>query len=265
MDWWSGGERLRGADVAAAAGFQWKLSWQRRKLRGALLLQLLPVVFALLVAGLKLRGRVDVLGTDALSMLLATFYLQILLVVVPLLFGTGLVTRDAEARTLAYLLVRPLSRGSLLAGKFLGSWAAASLALCVSLGLCAVLLLGADRFQDAGPWLGRLPRTGLLLVLGALAYGTLFTLVGLVFPRPALVGLFLAFGWEAAIPWLPGWIKMLTVRHHLAALLPRQSLPSGLLSALDPPSVASGLAWLLIGSVVGLWLAIWVFARRDYP
>ena len=258
------GARPRAAAVGAAAVFQWRLQWRRRKLRGTLLLGLLPVAFAAFLAVLKLQGSVQTLGTDALSRLLATLYMQILLVVVPLIYGTALVAQEAEARTLPFLLVRPLSRASLLLGKFLGSWAVACMLLCGSFLVAIPLLLGADRFAGAGAWLAHLPRYLFLLCLGALSYGTLFTLVGLLFRRPALVGLFLAFGWEAAIPYLPGWIKNLTVRHHLSALLPPDCLPASLLAAMAPPSVASGVLWLGLGSLVALVAAVHLFARRDY-
>ena len=76
---------------------------------------------------------------------------------------------------------------------------------------------------------------------------------------------FLAFGWETAIPFLPGWIKSLTVRYHLAALVPADALPAGMRAGMNPPDVASGLLWLVGGSAVMLAVSVWLFARRDYP
>lgn len=258
-----GGE-LRAEHVLQAARFQWRLAWQRRRLLRTLLLHLFPIALAALGAILKWSGVITVLGSDILSNFLVFVYLQILLVLVALLFGTGLVTSDAEARTLPYLLVRPLSRGSLLVGKFLGAWLVASLLLCASMLVSALLLLGSDGFVDAGAWVGRIPRFGIPLVLGALAYGALFTFVGLVFPRPAIVGLFLAFGWENIIQFLPGWIKSLTVRHHLAALVPRQSVPAEVLALLDPPGMFAGLVWLVGSAALFLGLSMGLFARRDF-
>ena len=263
-------ELLRGARPAAvevrrAAGFEWRLAWQPRRRRLSLLLALLPAFLSVLAIVLKLSGIVVVQGTDALAHLVATLYLALLVVILPLLYGTQLVAQEAEARTLVFLLVRPLSRGSLLLGKFLGSWAACSVQLIASLLLTTLLWLGSDHFRDAAPALARLPLFALTLALGALAYGALFTLVGLVFARPALVGLLLALGWENAIPFLPGWIKTLTVRHHLVAFLPADALPPGMRTALAPPPWPAGLAWLLGGAVVALAVSMWLFARRDYP
>jgi ABC-type transport system involved in multi-copper enzyme maturation permease subunit len=265
MDILTGAERLAAGDVARAARFEWRLGWQVRRVRLQLLLALLPLLVALVGIVLQRAGIVVVRGSDVLAQIVASVFLQLLVVVLPLVAGTGLVAQEAESRTLVYLLVRPLTRGSLLAGKFIGAWAATSVLLVASLLTTSMLLLAADAFRSSSEWFGRLPGLGAALVLGALAYGALFTLVGLLFSRPALVGLFLAFGWEGAIPFLPGWIKALTVRHHLAAVIPADALPAGVRAALSPPSLASGLAWLVGGALVSLALSIWLFARRDYP
>jgi hypothetical protein len=262
---WLQGARPALPEIRRAAGFEWHLAWQPRRRRLSLLLALLPVLLTLLALVLKLSGIVVVRGVDALANVVASLYLLILVVILPLLYGTQLVAQEAEARTLVFLLVRPLSRGSLLLGKFLGSWAACSVQLIASLTLTTLLWLGSDRFQDAAATLVRLPLFAAALVLGALAYGALFTLVGLVFSRPALVGLVLALGWENAIPFLPGWIKTLTVRHHLVSFLPAGALPPGMHAALAPPPWPAGLAWLLGGAIFALAASMALFARRDYP
>src|SRR3989442_6741796 len=95
------GARPEAHGVGAAAGLQWKLVWRRRALRWPLGLGLVPVAVAAVAALLKLRGVVPMLGSDALALHLATFYLQFALVVIPLLYGTSLVAHEAEARTLA--------------------------------------------------------------------------------------------------------------------------------------------------------------------
>jgi ABC-type transport system involved in multi-copper enzyme maturation permease subunit len=251
--------------VGRAAAFEWRLAWSRSRRRLVLALHLLPVVLAALVAALVVAGIVPTLPGDALGAVVATLYVQILVVLVPLVFGTALVAQDYEARTLVYLLVQPVSRASLLLGKFAGAWAAATVLLCASLVATATVLLASDGFAGAAAWLGRLPRVAFVLGLGCWAYGALFALVGLVFARPALVGLVLAFGWETAIPFLPGTLRVFTIRHHLSAFLPPDLLPAPLRAALDPPSAAVALLWLLCGAGLALAAAVIAFARRDYP
>jgi ABC-type transport system involved in multi-copper enzyme maturation permease subunit len=261
---WSGAARPAAGHVVRAARFEWRLAWSRQRLRLPLVIASLPVVVALAGVVLQHTGIVVVQGSDMLSQIVGSVFL-LLVVLLPLVFGTALVVQEAEAKTLVYLLVRPLSRGSLLLGKFLGAWAAASVQLVATLALTALLLLGSDAWARAADAAGHLVLLAVALVFGALAYGALFTLVGLVFTRPALVGLFLAFGWENVIQFLPGWIKNLTVRHHLASLLPGDLLPPGMLTLLSPAPAATGIAWLVAGALVQLAVAVWLFARRDYP
>lgn len=258
-------KRIRLVEVGRATRFQWNLAWRRRRLGRTMLAAAIPVVLAALGAILVRSGWVPIRGAEALGHLVLAVHIHILLVVIPLQFGTGLIAQEEEARTLPFLLVRPLSRGSLLVGKFLGAWLAASVLLVASLLVSAVLLLGADGFEGAAAWAGYLPRFAALLVLGALAYGVLFTLVGLVAARPALVGVFLAFGWENALAYLPGWIKLLTVRHHLVGLLPRSAVPGASWIAVDPPSLVAGTSALLVASIIGLAAATVFFGRRDCP
>ena len=264
-----GAARLRARDIVAAGSLEWSFYWHRRRLRGASVLGALPVLLALLVALLKVAdfawlAPVQARGADIVPWFFVFCYLRALLVVLPLLLGTSLISRELEARTLPYLLVRPLSRASLLLGKFLGSVLVASALLCGSFVLVTFILLGADAFADAAGPLRGLPAYLLTLCAGAVAYGALFTLVGLVSPRPALLGLFLAFGWETAIPYLPGLIRKLTVRYHLVALMPDTGLPQPMLGTLTVPGVGESLLWLGWGSLLALAVSIAVFTRRDF-
>jgi len=229
------------------------------------LIGLLPVLFALLVVILKWIGIIPVLAIDVLPALFGLGYIPVLLVIIPLLLGTNLIAREAEANTLAFLLVRPISRSSLLVGKFLGAWLVACVLLGASLLACNILLLGSDGFAEAGRTLRVIPGNLFAMSVGALAYMAFFTLVGLIASRPALVGLFMAFVWENAIPWLPGTIQNFTVRYHLVALLPEDSVPIYVRLSRCEPNPFMALVWLLGGAVVTMALAVWVFRRRDYP
>jgi ABC-2 type transport system permease protein len=259
------GWQLAVPDVRAAMAFEWMLAWRRRRQRGTILVGLLPILFASIVVLLKSLGIIPVLSVDILPGVMALGYLPVFLVVVPLLLGTSLVGREAEAGTLTFLLVRPISRASLLLGKFVGAWAVACVLLCGSLLVVNVILLGADGFRDAGLALRVIPGNLGVLCLGALAYAALFTLVGLVSSRPALVGLFVAFVWEVGIPVLPGTIRNFTIRHHLVGLLPGDSIPAYARLTLQPPDAPIALLWLLGGSAMMLLLSIAIFTRRDYP
>jgi ABC-2 type transport system permease protein len=259
------GWQLALPDVRAAMAFEWMLAWRRRRQRGTIVVGLLPILFAAIVVALKSVGIIPVMAIDILPGIMALGYLPVFVVVLPLMLGTSLIGREAEAGTLAFLLIRPISRASLLLGKFVGAWAVACVLLCGSLVVVNVILLGADGFRDAGSALGVVPGNLAVLCVGALAYAALFTLVGLVSSRPALVGLFVAFVWEVGIPVLPGAIRNLTIRHHLVGLLPGDSIPAYARLTLQPPDAPVALLWLLGGTALMLLLSMAIFTRRDYP
>ncbi len=263
------GAPVRGADMLAMSILEWTFYWRRRRLRGATVLAALPVVLAAIVGLLKIADfdwldPVQTRSVDILPWFFVLWYLRALLVVIPLLFGTSLISKEVEGETLAFLFVRPISRASILTGKFLGAWWSASALLCGSFLVSALILLVADGFADAGEALVALPGYLFTLAIGALAYTALFVIVGLVSRRPALVGLFLAFGWESAIPYLPGLIRNFTVRFHLTALMPDTGLPTAVLGTLTIPPAASALVWLVLGSAVWVLASIVVFSRRDF-
>ena len=108
---------LRPADLRAALDFEWMLSWRRRRQRGTLIVGVLPVLFTILVVVLKWIGLVPTMAIDILPFLFGVAYVPILLLIIPLLLGTNLIAREAEANTLVFLLVRPISRASLLVVK----------------------------------------------------------------------------------------------------------------------------------------------------
>lgn len=257
--------QLSWRDVQAAAAFEWTLAWRRRRQRLTMIVGMLPLVVALLLVALKMVGIVPMLAVDILPSVLALGYIPVFVVVIPLLLGTSLIGREAEGGTLAYLFVRPLSRVSLLLGKFVGAWGVACLLLTGSLVLVNLLLLASDGFRDAWFALRILPLNLLVLCIGALAYAALFTAVGLLTSRPALVGLFVAFVWELGIPFLPGTLRNFTIRHHLVGLLAADSMPSYVRLTIQPPEPLVAIAWLSLGVFVWLSLSMWIFSRRDFP
>jgi hypothetical protein len=96
-----------------------------------------------------------------------------------------------------------------------------------------------------------------------------FALIGAVFRRPLLFGLFFIFGWELLVLALPGYLKRLTVAYYIEGLVPH-AVPSDtalrLVQAIfqDRPSVAASLVSLAVIALVALWLAARAVARREY-
>ena len=95
---WASAARLEPAAVLRAARFEWRLAWQRRRLRLPVALGLLPALVAVIGILLQRAGIVVVQGSDVLSQIVGTIYLQFLVVLLPLVNGTALVAQEAERR-----------------------------------------------------------------------------------------------------------------------------------------------------------------------
>lgn len=121
-------------------------------------------------------------------------YFSLLVFLVPFLLMTGLIAEEIEARTLPFLLVRPVSRTSLALGKAVtaAGVAAAFLVIGILVLHVGVFVTSPELFVDSFP--GTLRITGALLLLGFL-YGSVCAFWGALFPQGGSVvaALFLGF------------------------------------------------------------------------
>jgi hypothetical protein len=108
-----------------------------------------------------------------------------------------------------------------------------------------------------------------LLALGLAAYGAVFAFIGAWLKYPLVTGLFFAFGWEQIALILPGYLRRFTVAYYLQALVPHSMPTEGLSSVVqalfrEVPSPATSITWLLVLTVVFVFLAGRIISRREY-
>jgi ABC-2 type transport system permease protein len=130
------------------------------------------------------------------------------------IFSSAIVSAEVEQKTIVYLLTRPIPRWQLLLFRML-----ASVLVVFVIGALAITVVSLAVFRGLGH-----PQFGRDLVaafVGAFAYGGLFTLLSLLINRSMIVSLLFAFGWETAVPRLPGDIQMLSINSYLASIANR--------------------------------------------
>lgn len=119
-------------------------------------------------------------------------FLQTVVLLVPLLFTSGLIRNEVDSGTLVYLVTRPIPRPALLLTKC-GAVTAVSAGLVLAgmiLFQAAFLLPGGDPIPDASfSWTRHLGNFMLAGALATVGYGAVFTLVGLVFKRGMIWGI----------------------------------------------------------------------------
>jgi ABC-type transport system involved in multi-copper enzyme maturation permease subunit len=205
-----------------------------------------PAIFGLIIWGMYLRFIVPVLGV---------FY------------GTSLIADEIEDKTITYLFTRPISRGAVLAGKYLAYLACTVFVVLPSVVIVYLLIVPLK--GSLGAAFPDLLKDLVLLALGLAAYGALFAFVGAAFKRPLLIGLIFVFGWEQAALTFPGYLKKFTVMYYLQALVPHAMPSDGVVSLIqglfrDTPGLfVSLLSLVLIWAVFLGWGARTV-GRREY-
>jgi ABC-type transport system involved in multi-copper enzyme maturation permease subunit len=236
--------------------------WSRRSLVMALFLGM-PVVFALLFRIIP-TAQAQLPGFDLYAVIVAVYYIRNVLPLTALFYATSLVADEVDGKTLTYLLTRPLTRASILLGKF-ASYVAVTLTLALPATIVTFFLLvtapGSTGVAAAVP--------DLLRDLGALAltlvvYGALFTLLGVLLRRPVIPGLLFLFVWEL-LALLPGYLPRFTLTAWARSLVRHQPAEEGLagLFAQVLPADLS-LAVLVVASALFLTLAFWIFSGREY-
>lgn len=247
-------------------------------------------LFALLVLGLSYFGlaQSQEIGFQGFSRVTLSL-MNLVLFLVPLTgltLGVGSITGSVEA--LPLLLAQPVSRGEVLAGKYLGL--AAALAIAQSLGfgaggLVVALQAGPDQVE------GFLVLTFLSLVLGWLSLSAAFCIASLLADRvkslsaALLLWLLLVVAYDLAVLGATALLQGVPLQAvlfpalllnpvDLARVLITLAVGSGALfgptSAVlvkvlgGPLGVALGLATLAIETAVPLAIAAVAFRRRDW-
>lgn len=195
-------------------------------------------------------------------------FCRFFLPIIALTFGTAVIGDEREDKTLVYLSIRPISRGSLFLAKLLGS---VPLVLGISLGALFGLCATASAC-------GELPIPLLEMVwvfvptvtLGALAYLAFFGWLGVVFRNAILIGVAHVFLVEIFMGNVPGVLKQISISFYVRSMLydavPKPAVEVRVRGILefqpfegDEASVA-----LIVVAAGFLLLGTYWFSRREY-
>lgn len=241
-----------------------------------------PVVIALVLRTLvsldllQLDGTVDgqrlaVGGSGIFGLMVWGFYLRFTVPVLGVFYGTSLIADEVEDKTITYLFTRPVWRGAVLLGKYLGYLACTMLVVLPSVVVVyfVVVPLFGGSIGESFP---SLVTDLALLGLGLAVYGAVFALVGAWFKYPLLTGLVFVFGWEPVVVVVPGYMKNFTVAYYLQGLVPHAMPQDGTMGLIrsvvqafqEPTTVWWNLGWLSVIGLLSLAAATWVVERREY-
>jgi hypothetical protein len=169
------------------------------------------------IATWQMGARAQTINEDQLyfgfAFLLFILIPQVITVLGMLLWATPIVHSELEAQTWVYAVVRPGARRGVMVGKYLiavlWTFSSACVATCLAIPISGM----------ASPW----KTCGVLLLLNflaAISYAALFSTIGILVQKRAMVTAFLyAFFIEAILSTLPATINQITFSYRLRAML----------------------------------------------
>lgn len=173
-----------------------------------LLLAALPSLVVLLIRAVG-EGNIAFHG-EFVGIIVDAMITGGILPIVTMTLATAAFGNELEDKTLYFLVLKPVSRVSIVLAKLLAVLIVA-LPLVVASAVVAALLVSAEPRQ-----LGML---ALALAAGVTAYAAIFTFAGLLTPRALAYGLVYVLVWEGFLSTIVSGIGYLSVRGYTLALL----------------------------------------------
>ena len=229
------------------------------KLTAAALLVGLALAIALLMRANASPGEFN--ATTAYNNISSFLVFGYILVILSVVFSTGIIIQELEQKTIPYLLTRPMPRWRILLAKYLGAIVATTVTVWLADFAVALALFGPAKLGASHLW-----KDMLILPLGALAYSGLFMLLATLVPRALLIGLAYAFV-EPLLSLLPGDWKKISLLSYLHALAPHLDAGDTTVSSqVVAADISTWIAWtVVIGVIVVTILAsLFIFSVREY-
>ncbi len=129
---------------------------------------------------------------------------------VMLFLGTATLGNEYDDRTLPFLVLKPISRWTIVLPKLLATLAVGGVPVALS-GWVSTLLITGDAGQAA--------TTAIALLVGATAYAAMFTWAGLAVRYALPLGAAYLLVWEAALSTFLGGTRFLSVRQYTLAVI----------------------------------------------
>ena len=148
-------------------------------------------------------------------------YLLVLAPLTSLFLSATNFADEVDNKTLGYLLLRPISRETLLFGQCLGSGFVAASLILFSAAAAHLVAGWPGRLSGllSSSWLSELPGFALVVLLAVAMYTALSAVAGLVLKRPVLWGIFYMVIVEITFCYAAGPPSKIAISHHTTRLL----------------------------------------------
>ena len=165
-------------------------------------------------------------------------------------------------KSLHYYFLSPIRREVLVAGKYVAALLAVTGVFSVGTVMLYLLTMSPwgmgelSRYLFSGPGLGHLVSYLGASILACIGYGAIFQLAGQLFKNPVVIAVVL-WAWEFLNPFLPAFLKKLSVIFYLKSLFPIPVTDGPFAIQADPISPWISVPGLLLLTAAVLFLAGW--------
>lgn len=212
----------------------------------------------------ELAGHALTKDTEILAGIFQAFFLRPAVYFGCVGIFTYLFRGEVVERTLHYYFLAPVRREVLVIGKYLAGLVTAAFFFCGSIALVFAGMYAhypgfeLRGFMLDGPGLGHLGAYVGITALACMAYGALFTWLGIRYKNPVIAAVIL-LAWESANILLPTWLKKISILYYLRSLAPVDpgfySVGALVGAVVDPVSAPVAVLSLLVITAALLFLA----------
>ena len=266
------GSRLWRAQASTIFGVEFRKNFITKRGFWIYLLALAPVAVVWLHSIITMKmgsesGHGLTKDTEILAGMFQAFFLRPAVYFGCVGIFTYLFRGEVVERTLHYYFLSPVRRDIMVAGKYLAGLVTAIFFFCGSIALTfAGMYAHYEGFQLRaflldGPGLSQLLAYVGITALACMAYGALFTWMGIRYKNPIIPAVILLF-WESTNILLPSWLKTISILYYLRSMSPVDPgfYDAGALigGVVDPVSVP-----VAIVSLFGITAGLLFLAAKD--
>lgn len=215
----------------------------------ALLIAAMPLLVAIIFRSSSLSND----ATEFIDTMTTGLLTSPLLALVAAVIGTGAFGNERSDRTLGYLVLTPVSRWSIALAKHIAAIVSIAVTMAIAAGAMS-LVAGGSANDTLATMAG--------MVVGAVAYGALFTWLGLVTDHALVIALIYVFVWETLLASLVAGLAALSIRAYALALIAALRDTTGFTSRL---STQAGIIGCALVTVAALALTVRALRRSDIP
>jgi ABC-2 type transport system permease protein len=134
-----------------------------------------------------------------------------------LILATSALGDEVDDRTLAYLVLKPVSRLRIVVEKYAAVVVAGTLIFWAGLAVTWLVITRSEALAAADVLVAAM----IAVLCGVFAYGAIFLAISLVVPRALLVGIVYTLLWESLLSRLIPGARLISIRHYVQSIYDR--------------------------------------------